>query len=55
LTLSQQRYSVKKIPKKLISRQNEKPNTLTWQENKDKIYVKNIRKEIISDPKPTET
>jgi hypothetical protein len=30
--------------KKLISRHNDQPNTLTRQEHKGKIYVKNIRK-----------
>ncbi len=34
----------KKIHKKLISRHNTKTNTLTRQEYKGKIYVKNIRK-----------
>ncbi len=36
--------SKKYSPKKLISRHNEQPKTLTRQEYKGKIYVKNIRK-----------
>jgi hypothetical protein len=36
------KYSVNK----LISRNNEQPNTLTRQEYKSKIYVKNIRKNL---------
>jgi hypothetical protein len=38
--------SKKYSPEKLISHHNEQPNTLTRQENKDKIYVKNTRKKF---------
>ncbi len=40
----------KTFPKNIKSRHNEQPNTLTRQEFKDKIYVKNIRKKLMEDP-----